>query len=104
MEKRSCERIDANIEVRFSYGYIFYNGIIVNMSQRGLFIRTKNRLPDNSVLLIFFRLGNDLLKLLARVKHLEKSNKKYEGMGIELLNPQKEYFQFLESMKPTCNF
>lgn len=104
MEKRSCERIDANIEVRFSYGYMFYTGTIANLSQRGLFIRTKNRLPDNAVLLILFRLENDLLKLLAKVRHSDKSNSKYEGMGIELLNPQKEYLNFMESLKPTCNF
>ncbi len=99
MEKRSFERIDANFDVRFSYGYIFYTGNIKNLSERGLFIRTKNCLPINSLILIMFRSEGELLKILARVKRSSKSNKFDDGMGIEVLNPQRKYIDYVNSMK-----
>ena len=99
MEKRSFERIDADVDVRFSYGYIFYTGNITNLSERGLFIRTKNCLPDNSLILIMYRVEDELLKILARVKRSIKSNRYNDGMGIEVLNPQSKYHDFVNNMK-----
>ena len=99
MEKRSFERIDADVDVRFSYGYIFYTGNIKNLSERGLFIRTKNCLPDNSLILIMFRVEDELLKILARVKRSSKSNRYNDGMGIEVINPQSKYLDFVDNMK-----
>jgi hypothetical protein len=90
MEKRSFERIDADIDVRFSYGYMFYTGAISNLSEKGLFVRTKNCLPDNSIVLIMLRLENELVKLLARVTRSIRSGNNRDGMGIEILNPQKK--------------
>ena len=99
MDKRSFERIDADVDVRFSYGYIFYTGNITNLSERGLFIRTKNCLPDNSLILIMYRVEDELLKILARVKRSIKSNRYNDGMGIEVINPQSKYLDFVNNMK-----
>lgn len=99
MEKRSFERIDADVDVRFSYGYIFYTGSITNLSEKGLFIRTKNCLPTNSLILIMFREDDELLKILARVKRSTKSNRYDDGMGIEVLNPQRKYIDYVNNMK-----
>ncbi len=99
MEKRSFERIDADLDVRFSYGYIFYTGKISNFSEKGLFIRTRNCLPDNSIVLIMLRVENELVKLLARVKRSTKSGNNHDGMGIEILNPQKKYLNYIDSLK-----
>jgi hypothetical protein len=99
MEKRSFERIAANVDVRFSYGYIFYTGKISNLSEKGLFIRTRNCLPDNSIVLIMFRVENELLKLLARVKRSAKSGNNHDGIGIEILNPQEKYLNYIDSLK-----
>ena len=99
MEKRSFERIYADLDVRFSYGYIFYTGKISNLSENGLFIRTRNCLPDNSIVLIMLRVENELVKLLARVKRSTKSGNNHDGMGIEILNPQKKYANYIDSLK-----
>ncbi len=99
MEKRSFERIDADVDVRFSYGYIFYTGSITNLSEKGLFIRTKNCLPMNSLILIMYRVEDELIKILARVKRSTKSNRYDDGMGIEVLNPQKKYIDYVNNMK-----
>ncbi len=99
MEKRSFERIDADLDVRFSYGYIFYTGKISNLSEKGLFIRTRNCLPDNSIVLVMFQVEDELVKLLARVKRSAKSGNNHDGMGIEILNPQKKYLNYIDSLK-----
>ncbi|MEN8262531.1 MAG: PilZ domain-containing protein [Nitrospirota bacterium] len=99
MEKRSFERIDTDVDVRFSYGYIFYTGSIKNLSERGLYIRTKNCLPDNSLILIMFRVEDELLKILARVKRSTKSNRYNDSMGIAVLNPQRKYIDYVNNMK-----
>ncbi len=99
MEKSSFERVDADVDVRFSYGYIFYTGEIRNFSEKGMFIRTRNILPDNSIVLVMFRVEDELVKLLARVKRSAKSGNNHDGMGIEILNPQKKYLNYIDSLK-----
>ena len=61
MEKRSYERVAADVDVRFSHGYMFYRGNITNISERGLFIKTGNCLAENSLLLVMFRVEDNLL-------------------------------------------
>jgi hypothetical protein len=94
-EKRAVKRMAANLETRLSYGNMFYTGIVLNLSEKGMFIS----LPSNTTFLIIIRMEDKLLKIPAKVKRLTKTDSFYYGMGVELLTPPDEYLEFVENIK-----
>ncbi len=103
MEKRNFKRISASVDARFLYGDMFYSGTILNLSEKGMFISTKICLPSSSIFVLIVRIKDDLLKVHARVKWVTKMNDYYDGMGVEILNPQKKYLEFIDSLRLGIN-
>ncbi len=99
VEKRAVERIDANLETRLSYGNMFYTGIVLNLSEKGMFISTRRFLPSNTIFLIIVRMEDKLLKIPAKVKRLTKTDSFYYGMGVELLTPPAKYLEFVDRLR-----
>lgn len=100
MEKRTVERLKSGIDARFNYGDIFYTGTILNMSEKGMFIKTKICLPAGSMFVVMVRQENELLKMLARVKYSTRARVHFEGMGVEILNPPTNYKEFVDRLRP----
>jgi hypothetical protein len=99
MEKRAVERIAAEIDTRFFYGNMFYSGTAVNLSERGMFVHTHSCVPANSEFLVIIKDKKELIKISARVKRVTKTEDRFDGMGIELLNPSARYLEFVEGLK-----
>ena len=80
---------------------IEYFGTVVNLSEKGMFIRSqKITLPLESQFDIFIPLKEgDVLSIGVTVKRLIKSNGYYDGIGIELLNQPQEYLDLVRSLK-----
>ena len=98
MEKRIFARIPTNLRVEFFYGNELSNGIITNVSEKGMFTNTKMCFPVNSRFDILIPLKERVLQLHAIVCNVEKENDIYNGMGIEILYPRKEYLVFIDSI------
>jgi len=98
-ERRSCERIQTNIDARFFYGNLFYSGTVSNISDNGMFINTKRFLPDDSMFVVIIRLENELLKIIAKVKRFTLTADNSAGMGVALLRPSKNYLDMVNSLK-----
>jgi hypothetical protein len=100
MEKRTVERLQSGIDARFTYGDMFYSGTILNLSEKGMFIRTKICLPPGAMFVVMVREDNELLKMLARVKYSLRSRGHYEGMGVKILNPPTNYKEYVDKLRP----
>jgi len=87
MEKSTVERLQSGIDARFNYGDMFYSGTILNLSEKGMFIKTRICLPPGSMFVVMVREDHELLKIPAKVKYSTKASVHYEGMGVEILNP-----------------
>jgi hypothetical protein len=98
-EKRAFERINANIDARFFYGNMFYSGTVLNISEKGMFIHTKRRLPSESMFVIIIREDNALLKVVAKVRRFSDGAGDRDGMGVELLSPSVDYRRFIDRLK-----
>jgi hypothetical protein len=98
-EKRAFKRIAANIDARFFFGNIFYSGTVLNISEKGMFIHTKRRLPSESMFVIIIRKENSLLKVIAKVRRFSDGAGRYDGMGVELLSPPVDYIKFVNRLK-----
>ncbi len=104
MEKRTVERMQSGIDARFNYGDMFYTGTIINLSEKGMFIKTKIRLPAGSMFVVLVLEENELLKMLARVKYSTRARVYYEGMGVEILNPPTNYKEYVDRLRPVHSF
>ncbi len=100
-EKRAFKRVSAKISVVYLYGNMFYSGDILNLSEKGIFIRTKWCIPHESVFVLMIQVGNELLKVMAKVKRSARLNNNCDGIGIEIPDPSDGYLDFVKRQKTT---
>jgi len=94
-ERRSSQRMSANIDTKFFFGSIFYSGTILNVSENGLFINTKINLPSETIFIMFIPVEKENLKVIARVRRTALKNRAIDGIGVEILNPPVKYKDFV---------
>ncbi len=99
MKKRAFERIPKSIFVKFFSGNSEYPGIIMNLSEKGMFISTKVTFPLKPKLEILIPLKEEILQLHGKIKSIGKAGKIYNGIGVELLNPTQNYLKFVSNLK-----
>jgi len=99
IEKRAYRRIKTNIEARFFYGNIFYSGKILDLSEKGMYINTKRCLPHDSMFVVILNEGEELLKVIAKVKRISVGDEGCRGMGVELLSPSVGYLEFINKLR-----
>lgn len=102
MEKRHCRRTPSKIKARFYCNDTDYAGTIMNISENGMFISTgKVDFPFESYLIICIKKKDILLKVPVRVCRLTKTKNIFDGMGVEVIDPDSDYLKFVRSVKST---
>jgi len=99
MEKRADPRSSASIGVRFFYGNMFYSGTITDISKKGMFINTTDCMPRDFNIVILIHYKNDIVSVNSRVVRLRQNYNRFDGMGIEIIHPKKNYLEFVESLR-----
>ena len=99
MEKRSFQRESTNQSVRLAWANEISSGTVTNVSGKGMFINTNMTLPIESELEILFSIKGKIIKLPAKVSRILKKGDVYDRMGVEIINPPKEYLEFLGSLQ-----
>lgn len=99
MGVRAFDRIPVLIDVQIKYHDSVYTGTLINLSERGMFIRT-NKIPalPGSDLEVTLSLKGEEIHLAG--KPVRKANIRglYDGIGVELVNPPQNYLDFLDSL------
>jgi hypothetical protein len=99
MQKRAYERIPASLVVKYLHrGSICY-GLVTDISGGGMCINTSICFPSNSSVKLMLPLKNEVLELSAKVRRVLKTEKFYEIMGVEVLNPPHKYLQIVEHFR-----
>ncbi len=97
--RRIFERIPSNLKVRFCCGDTEYHGTATNLSKNGMFINIKEMtFPFASQFEVFVLLKEEILKINARVNRVIKSTGLYGGVGVELINPPRNYLEFVDNL------
>lgn len=103
MERRASERFPSNLKTRMFYGNLFYTGTVIDLSEKGLYIRTKINFQINSIFAMVLLINNQTVTLLGRVKRMVRSSGHEShlesGMGIELFTPPVSYLEFIRNQK-----
>jgi hypothetical protein len=104
-EKRAHKRKTVNIHANIVYDDEMYSGTITNLSKKGAYIETGRRFPFKLKYKIFFHLNpkftifihsnSSSLKVLVKTKRLDKVERHYHGIGVEVLNPTEDYYKLI---------
>lgn len=98
-ERRQDERIPISLPVKIYCKNSFYSGVAMNVSKKGMFIKTGISLPSE----IFFDVcipykGGDL-RIAVRLVRLSATFGYFDAIGVEVLNPPSEYANFIASLR-----
>lgn len=100
MEKRIHKRIFKRLEVKFTSDNINRTGITSNLSENGMFVRTRKVLNAGTNLDLELTLpSGEIIKLCGRVARAiitPLHNK--DGMGIELMEIPPNYIEFIKTL------
>ena len=105
-EKRLYERKLSHLYVSYESDSHLCKGIVKNISKNGMYIETKEPLPSNAVfnvLITFIRVpwNKNILTLPVKTIRVDKADKTYNGIGVEVLDPPKKYLDIW--MHVLCN-
>jgi hypothetical protein len=95
MGRRSVKRIPIKRTIKYSFGNEIHTGIITNMSENGMFVITRTFFPLKAEFNIYIKSREKIITVQAKVNRLLKTGDKYDGMGVELLNPPEQYHELL---------
>jgi hypothetical protein len=95
MHKRDSERIPVNLALRFPFSNTFIPGTVANLSEKGMFIDTELCFPLESKFEVLIKLEDGILTLPVQIVRIVKSDNKYTGMGVRILNSPQKYSEYL---------
>ena len=93
--KRVSKRVPINLPMK-CFDMECY-GTITNLSQFGMFVESKKiSFPLKTEFKICLPINNREISMKVKICRVTKGNGYYDGIGIELINPPKEYLKFIE--------
>jgi hypothetical protein len=101
LEKRQHRRYISRCEIEFSKNGTNYRGISSNLSLKGLFIKTRNPFTEHTVMNMIVHLPNGAiakLKGVTRRAVRNPINNQKNGMGIEIIEKDSHYLDFINSI------
>lgn len=103
MEKRRDKRVPSHIEATFFFGNTVCPGTVTNISEYGMCVDTRMFLPFDAHSEILISLKNEALNIPVSVKRVVMTDSFYDTMGLEVLNPTREYLELIENLKRSIN-
>ena len=100
LEKRSYQRITSCLSVEFDCNNTICCSAVINLSEKGMLLRTAEILfPMDKNFDIFIHLMEEVLIVPVTVSRLVKSEKIYDSIGIELVNPPQKYIDYIDKLR-----
>lgn len=103
MRKRRHKRIIKRLETEFSANGLAFRGMSSDLSMGGLFVRTNNPFPADTLVDLTIHLpGNMVSMLKGSVRRVIKTRQTTikNGMGMEIVELDKNYVNFLNEILP----
>jgi c-di-GMP-binding flagellar brake protein YcgR len=98
MEKRAFKRVPAHLPVKYTCDNIQYSGTAKNISENGMFIRTNNFLPCDNTVEIIVPLKEQISRISASIRRIEKKTSTDFAVGVELINPSDSYIKYVRNL------
>jgi hypothetical protein len=99
MEKRSFERIPADIKVRFHCNSMEFSGTIMNLAEKGMFINIEESwFPFDFQFDIPVALEEEILNVPVNLNRIVLSPDSND-IGVELISSPEKYLEFVSNLK-----
>jgi hypothetical protein len=100
-EKRLYERKLSNFYVSYESNSNLCNGIASNISRNGMYIKTKDSIPSTAefnvgITFIEIPWSENILTMSVKKIRVDKADDKYNGIGVEVLDPPKKYLDIVD--------
>ncbi len=99
MQERVFERIQTRIKVRLFCGFMYFTGIVTNLSENGMCIHSSVCLPPESKFEVIINYKNMVIKALVKVSRIVETGGYYDIMGVELMNSHQDYLEFVDGLR-----
>lgn len=99
MNRRSFDRVDTSLPVKYVCDDRLYSGTIGNLSENGMFIKTGNFLPCINWIELYVPIDEEISSFHARIRRVEKIDDENYTMGVEILAPPYSYIEFVGNLK-----
>lgn len=95
MERRTFERIPAFLSGKIFYEDLFYDALILNVSQNGIYFITKEYLLSGSDIELSIPSDDTEIKVPCRIVRISETGITSFRFGAEILSPSQEYIDFI---------
>ncbi len=97
--KRFSERIDTFISVNYFCKNELYSGIITNLSDDDMYIKTTSCFPRNSTFDILMPEPKGIFVTHVTISRIHKEDDKFVGMGLKIMEQTEKYLEFVQTLK-----
>ena len=91
--------IPVNLYTSFFHENNLFTGIVKNLSENNMYISTSMDFLQNSSFELHIPFMEEILKVPVKVKRFIKNNDSYNGMDVEILEPDTKYLDFVSRLK-----
>jgi hypothetical protein len=99
MIERNSKRINTALNVKYFCCNDLKSGIITNISEKDMYMKTKPCFPCNAIFEVLIPTGNEVLKVPVKILRIDKKGNDNVGMGLKLLEQTEKYVKFLNTLK-----
>lgn len=103
MRNKPFHKMRSNLKIKFFCSHSFCAGTVTNLSEKGMLIETRMTLPFDRKFDVVICLRERLISVNVRFRKLIGNNKSYDIMAVDVLNPQKDYLEFINDISPSNN-
>ena len=103
MNKRAFERVAASLAVKFPHDGSFSYGIVTDISEKGMCIRSGKCASCDTEMKVIFPMASSNLEVLVKVMRIEKTDDFYISMGVEVIRPSKKYRNMVKRVSTALN-
>jgi len=100
-KERIPERINTNLNVKYFCCNELKSGIITNLSENDMYMKTNPCCPVNTIFEILIPSEDKILKVSVKIMRISKEGNDYVGMGLKLLGQTEKYLNFVKKLNPT---
>lgn len=105
MDKRLFERISVNVEVEFFSNENLYCGTVRNISEKGMFIKTKRiYFPFDMQFEMRIPWEEKIVCLPVNLNRMSTSPDSSDALAVEISEPSLQYLEFLRNLRVVCKY
>jgi hypothetical protein len=99
MKERISEGLKTNIHAKYFYYDKLRSGIITNLSEKAMYIKTNPCFPCVAIFEVLIPSENEILKVPVKVLKIHKEGNDYVGMSVEIVEQTEKYLNFVNTLK-----